>query len=58
MLGFLKKLFAGGSAVVPEGRLGVDELSRRLGVPVVQLRAVEIAYRKFEVPKRTGGTSN
>jgi RNA-directed DNA polymerase len=36
-------------------RHGVDELARRLGLSVEELRATRAAYRAFEIPKRAGG---
>ena len=56
MFGFFKKLAGGAKAQTPQGILGVDELSRRLGVPEQQLRSVQISYLKFQIAKRTGGT--
>ena len=35
---------------------GVEELGRRLGVTVAELRAVRPTYREFTIPKRSGGT--
>src|SRR2546426_7773151 len=35
---------------------GVEELARRLGMSVEELRAVEPSYREFTIPKRLGGT--
>ncbi|HKB05027.1 MAG TPA: reverse transcriptase family protein [Gemmataceae bacterium] len=35
---------------------GVEELARRLGMSVADLRAVRPAYREFTIPKRSGGT--
>jgi retron-type reverse transcriptase len=49
--GFFKRIFG-----PKPGPLGVDELARRLGVSERELRAIEITYHRFEVPKRTGGT--
>lgn len=37
------------------GELGLDELARRLGVTVDELRAVPLTYREFTVPKKSGG---
>jgi hypothetical protein len=34
----------------------VDELARRLGVEVAELRKFEPRYREFTIPKRSGGT--
>jgi retron-type reverse transcriptase len=53
MLNFLKRLLSTGPK---PGPFGADELSRRLGVSERELRAVEVAYHTFHVPKRTGGT--
>jgi hypothetical protein len=35
---------------------GVDELARRLGLPIQALRAVQPTYHRFEIAKRSGGT--
>jgi hypothetical protein len=51
-MGFLSRLF--GSK--PSARFDVDELSRRLGIGLDALRAVEPNYREFTIAKRTGGT--
>lgn len=48
-MGFLRKLF-GRSA----GH-NVEELARRLGMDVAEMRAVPVAYRRFQIPKRAGG---
>ena len=59
MFRFLKKLFAVSVSVNPApvaaGRHGLAELSRRLGMPEQEIRAVEISYRAFQISKRTGG---
>jgi hypothetical protein len=34
----------------------IDDLAQRLGMPVVDLRAVTPKYREFTIPKRGGGT--
>lgn len=34
---------------------GLDELSRRLGIPLQTLQSTPILYRQFTMPKRTGG---
>ena len=47
-MGFLKSLFGGGG-------FGVDELARRLGMAVDEIRSLEPAYRLIEIPKRSGG---
>lgn len=36
-------------------RFDMDELVRRLGVTEEELRAVRPAYRRFRIPKRSGG---
>ena len=58
MFDFLKKLFSGGTGAkeAPPGRLGIDELCRRLGVTEPQLRDLPILYRTFQIAKRSGGT--
>src|SRR6185295_11107571 len=64
-LDFIKRLFTSPPRVprfqprpLPPADVGhgVDELARRLGVGVGQLRATRIAYTQFHIPKRTGGT--
>jgi RNA-directed DNA polymerase len=57
MFGFLKKLLSGDAtgATIAPGKLGLDELSRRLGATPEQLAAVGIVYHQFQVPKRSGG---
>jgi RNA-directed DNA polymerase len=57
-MGFLRRLFGGNGGGRKDGSppgLGVDELARRLGLTVEQLRAVKPSYREFAVPKRSGG---
>ena len=65
LIDLLKRLFGGigettapapAPAPAPAGTLGLDELARRLAMPLEQLRAVPIAYRQFSLPKRRGGT--
>jgi len=36
--------------------LGLDELARRLGVSVEELKAIRPNYQRFEIPKRSGGS--
>ena len=36
-------------------RFGLDELARRSGVPIAELKAAAPAYRSVRVPKRSGG---
>jgi RNA-directed DNA polymerase len=55
MFGFFKKLVSTAAKQTPAGNLGVDELSRRLGITEQALRAIPIEYRTFEIPKRSGG---
>jgi len=38
------------------GRLDSMELSRRLGLPLTDLEAVDTGYHEFDLPKRSGGT--
>ncbi|MCD4822968.1 MAG: reverse transcriptase family protein [Phycisphaerae bacterium] len=45
----------GSRDVSSKGKLGVNELARRLGISVEQLQAVPIAYSEFTIPKRSGG---
>jgi len=35
--------------------LGVEELTRRLELPAEKLRATNIAYQQFTIPKKSGG---
>jgi retron-type reverse transcriptase len=43
--------------VIVKGRgFGVEELARRLDIPLDELRAIRSAYREFTIPKRSGGT--
>lgn len=53
----IRGMFSGGAgeADAPAGVLTVAELARRLGVGEAELRALRPAYRRFQVPKRTGG---
>ena len=39
----------------PDAGAGVDALAHRLGMTVPELQAVPVAYREFEIPKRSGG---
>lgn len=50
----LRGLFKGEQASAG-GRLGVDELARRLGVSEAELRALVPRYRQFTLGKRSGG---
>lgn len=53
LLALLKRLFN----VLIKGRgHGIDELARRLDMPVAELRALRPSYREFDLPKRSGGT--
>jgi len=36
-------------------RFDLDELARRLGMTIDELQRIEVSYREFGVPKRTGG---
>ena len=59
MFGFLRKLFGGQADPAPAaaaGRLGIDDLARWLEVPLAELRATHVAYQRFHIPKRSGGT--
>lgn len=47
--------FAGGRPR-PQGRLGLMDLSQRLGMTVSDLQAVPVHYDRFTIPKRTSGT--
>jgi RNA-directed DNA polymerase len=48
--------FSGAKSSAPAGgHLSVAELARRLGTGEAELRSVPIAYRRFQIPKRTGG---
>jgi retron-type reverse transcriptase len=56
MFGFLKRLFGGAARVdAAPGKLGVDELARRLGISELELCSTQVTYQEFHVPKRTGG---
>jgi retron-type reverse transcriptase len=57
LLDAIRGLFSTGAkpSEPPAGHLSVAELARRLGVNETELRAVQVAYRRFQVPKRTGG---
>jgi RNA-directed DNA polymerase len=46
----LRGLFRG-----PDTGRGVDDLARRLGLAAADLQATPVAYREFEIPKRSGG---
>jgi RNA-directed DNA polymerase len=39
----------------PDQGHGLDELARRLGLPVEQIQSFQLTYRQFTIPKRTGG---
>lgn len=39
----------------PDTGAGIDALERRLGMTVAEIHAVPVAYREFEIPKRSGG---
>jgi retron-type reverse transcriptase len=60
MRGFLERLiarFRDRRAGLPAaGRLGIAELARRLGLTEAQLRAAPVTYRRFQIPKQSGGT--
>lgn len=51
ILDAIRGLFPGAK----RGRLGVSELARRLGTSEAELRSVRVGYRRFQIPKRTGG---
>ncbi len=51
----LRRWFSGWERGPTKG-LGVEELARRLGTSVEELRAVRPTYRQFAIPKRSGGT--
>jgi hypothetical protein len=51
LLDAIRGLFSGAK----HERLGVAELARRLGRSEAELRAVRVGYRKFQIPKRSGG---
>ncbi len=44
------------TALATAGRFGLDELSRRLGVPIDTLRGIEPSYHEFFIAKRSGGS--
>jgi retron-type reverse transcriptase len=51
LLDAIRGLFPGAK----RGRFGVAELARRLGKSEAELRSVRVGYRRFQIPKRTGG---
>jgi hypothetical protein len=57
LLDAIRGLFSTGAkrSEPPAGHLSVAELARRLAVSEAELRAVPLVYRRFQVPKRTGG---
>lgn len=57
LLDAIRGLFSTGakSSASAGGRLSVTELARRLGTSEAELRSVRVGYRKFQIPKRTGG---
>jgi len=54
LLDAIRGLFLGAKSPAG-GRLSVAELARRLGMTEIELRSVRVGYRKFQIPKRTGG---
>lgn len=50
MLNFLKRLFK-----APDRGHPMEELARRLGMTVEQLRGARPTYREFTIPKKSGG---
>src|SRR5262245_12876945 len=48
----LKSLFR---VIVKGNGFGVEELARRLDMPLEELRAIRPTYREFTIPKRSGG---
>jgi transposase-like protein len=57
LLDAIRGLFSTGAkpSEPPAGHLSVAELARRLGVSEAELRSVRVGYRRFQIPKRTGG---
>lgn len=56
LLDSLKRMLGIGERVPPPDQgLSVEELSRRLDIRPVELQAIDITYRQFDIPKRTGG---
>lgn len=51
----IRGLFSSGAQDARAGTLAVAELARRLGTGEAELRAVRPSYRRFQIPKRTGG---
>jgi len=47
---FLRGIFGGDSGA------DIEELARRLGTPSDALRSMEVSYKSFSIPKRSGGT--
>lgn len=50
ILDFLRGVFGG-----PETGRSVENLAARIGVPADELRSLDVGYREFEIPKRSGG---
>lgn len=40
----------------PKAQLGIDELARRMGVSLEELKAFSPSYHNVQIPKRNGGT--
>ncbi len=57
MFGFLRSLFSSKprEEPPPTPRFTLDDVARRLDVTVARIRSIEVAYTKFEIPKRKGG---
>jgi hypothetical protein len=54
MFGWLTNLFGGSNRF--RNRFDLDELARRIGLPLAEIERVSIEYRELTVPKRRGGT--
>lgn len=57
LLDAIRGLFSSGAkpSAHAAGHLSVAELARRLGASESELRFAPISYRRFDIPKRTGG---
>ncbi|HRR85297.1 MAG TPA: reverse transcriptase family protein [Phycisphaerae bacterium] len=56
MFGFLKSLFSRRvEPALPPPRFTTVDLARRLGVDAAELARVDVSYKAFQVPKRSGG---
>jgi RNA-directed DNA polymerase len=54
MFGWLLRLF-GSNKNAHRNRFDLDELARRIGLPLPEIQRVAIDYRDVQIPKRSGG---